>query len=111
MSVAAATLKKKLEAYEEVVIDVQWAQWPYVGRLGCEAGAASRPTGASSAGGLALECASSTTSFSFRAEDGIRALTVTGVQTCALPISARRRPGCRGRPARRPDRADPAGDR
>src|SRR5688572_32511893 len=36
--------------------------------------------------------------FSFRAEDGIRDLTVTGVQTCALPIS--RRPGAlrRSRP-------------
>src|SRR6266496_2736916 len=32
--------------------------------------------------------------FFFQAEDGIRALYVTGVQTCALPISAepRRRP-------------------
>src|SRR5688572_31878843 len=29
--------------------------------------------------------------FLFQAEDGIRDLTVTGVQTCALPISARRR--------------------
>src|SRR2546427_3157947 len=28
-------------------------------------------------------------SFFFQAEDGIRDLTVTGVQTCALPISAR----------------------
>src|SRR6266478_6694504 len=28
--------------------------------------------------------------FFFQAEDGIRYLTVTGVQTCALPISARR---------------------
>src|SRR2546430_13110026 len=27
-------------------------------------------------------------SFFFQAEDGIRYLTVTGVQTCALPISA-----------------------
>src|SRR5438270_2489029 len=27
--------------------------------------------------------------FFFQAEDGIRALTVTGVQTCALPISSR----------------------
>src|SRR5256886_3091516 len=32
--------------------------------------------------------------FFFQAEDGIRDLTVTGVQTCALPISL-------GRPARR----------
>src|SRR2546430_4738807 len=31
--------------------------------------------------------------FFFQAEDGIRDLTVTGVQTCALPISARRMPG------------------
>src|SRR2546430_4485988 len=30
--------------------------------------------------------------FFFQAEDGIRDLTVTGVQTCALPISVRRRP-------------------
>src|SRR5205085_7038399 len=28
-----------------------------------------------------------TASFLFQAEDGIRRLTVTGVQTCALPIS------------------------
>src|SRR2546427_6322621 len=28
-------------------------------------------------------------SFFFQAEDGIRDLTVTGVQTCALPISTR----------------------
>src|SRR2546430_8375054 len=28
--------------------------------------------------------------FFFQAEDGIRDLTVTGVQTCALPISARK---------------------
>src|SRR2546430_10355260 len=47
--------------------------------------------------------------FFFQAEDGIRDLTVTGVQTCALPISPRRRAG--GRRAARPDsRAnDPAG--
>src|SRR5688572_32155236 len=30
-------------------------------------------------------------SFFFKAEDGIRDLTVTGVQTCALPISTRQR--------------------
>src|SRR2546430_4340326 len=30
--------------------------------------------------------------FFFQAEDGIRDLTVTGVQTCALPISARELP-------------------
>src|SRR6266567_6240836 len=29
--------------------------------------------------------------FFFQAEDGIRDLTVTGVQTCALPISQRQR--------------------
>src|SRR2546427_48034 len=33
--------------------------------------------------------------FFFQAEDGIRDLTVTGVQTCALPIS-RRASGCAG---------------
>src|SRR2546430_10600652 len=32
--------------------------------------------------------------FFFQAEDGIRDLTVTGVQTCALPISALRAPRC-----------------
>src|SRR5256886_10375314 len=31
--------------------------------------------------------------FFFQAEDGIRDLTVTGVQTCALPICARAGPG------------------
>src|SRR2546422_6533895 len=38
--------------------------------------------------------------FFFQAEDGIRDVAVTGVQTCALPISARRRlprPRSRGR--------------
>src|SRR2546430_5996311 len=40
--------------------------------------------------------------FFFQAEDGIRDLTVTGVQTCALPIYRRG--------ARRPDRG-PAGAR
>src|SRR2546430_12196778 len=33
-------------------------------------------------------CESSFFFFFFQAEDGIRDLTVTGVQTCALPISA-----------------------
>src|SRR5204862_5884342 len=36
-----------------------------------------------------------TLSFFFQAEDGIRALYVTGVQTCALPIYAGERPPCR----------------
>src|SRR2546430_13264205 len=38
--------------------------------------------------GTVLTCASwrSAIEFSFQAEDGIRHLTVTGVQTCALPI-------------------------
>src|SRR2546430_12275957 len=35
--------------------------------------------------------------FFFQAEDGIRDLTVTGVQTCALPISQRRDPRPEGR--------------
>src|SRR5205085_3915094 len=33
--------------------------------------------------------------FFFQAEDGIRDLTVTGVQTCALPICCRRTPSLR----------------
>src|SRR5688572_32307315 len=37
--------------------------------------------------------------FFFQAEDGIRDLTVTGVQTCALPILLRNR---RSRPCERP---------
>src|SRR3989475_6355140 len=44
--------------------------------------------------------------FFFQAEDGIRYLTVTGVQTCALPIyplhGRRRDPERRGRPRRAP---------
>src|SRR2546427_6303684 len=40
---------------------------------------------------VALVTASSL--FFFQAEDGIRDLTVTGVQTCALPILARTRNG------------------
>src|SRR5712664_4785759 len=40
--------------------------------------------------------------FFFQAEDGIRDLIVTGVQTCALPISdVRRRPGISGQVRRR----------
>src|SRR2546426_5525535 len=34
----------------------------------------------------------STPSFFFQAEDGIRDYKVTGVQTCALPISCQRKP-------------------
>src|SRR5438270_7504582 len=36
----------------------------------------------------AARSSASVVSFFFQAEDGIRDLTVTGVQTCALPISA-----------------------
>src|SRR2546430_8180261 len=36
--------------------------------------------------------------FFFQAEDGIRDLTVTGVQTCALPILAKVAPELAGRP-------------
>src|SRR2546430_7182713 len=39
-----------------------------------------------SSGGLIQRAASSLVVFFFQAEDGIRDLTVTGVQTCALPI-------------------------
>src|SRR5207249_7462380 len=39
--------------------------------------------------------------FFFQAEDGIRDRNVTGVQTCALPISERPGPGRRGRHGRR----------
>src|SRR5205809_7292267 len=39
--------------------------------------------------------------FFFQAEDGIRDVAVTGVQTCALPISRRRRASRRLRPRAR----------
>src|SRR2546430_1062847 len=39
--------------------------------------------------------------FFFQAEDGIRDLTVTGVQTCALPISGSQRPGIGARTCHR----------
>src|SRR5207248_3552511 len=39
--------------------------------------------------------------FFFQAEDGIRDRTVTGVQTCALPISSQPRPDRGGRRALR----------
>src|SRR5690349_23139809 len=45
-------------------------------------------------------CSRATAPFFFQAEDGIRDLYVTGVQTCALPISTPR-PQRRYRPARR----------
>src|SRR2546430_16144313 len=44
--------------------------------------------------------------FFFQAEDGIRDLTVTGVQTCALPISA----GAQGQSAERERLGDRAPD-
>src|SRR5256886_9907649 len=53
--------------------------------------------------------------FFFQAEDGIRYLTVTGVQTCALPIFALRPAGLDARPESRRQRlrvaplAHPAG--
>src|SRR5207248_3703740 len=54
----------------------------------------------------ALESHSLVEDFFFQAEDGIRDRTVTGVQTCALPIFTRRlvarravRAGCRRRPS------------
>src|SRR5688500_19948968 len=50
--------------------------------------------------------------FFFQAEDGIRGYKVTGVQTCALPISAPptpcRGPRCRARGRRPPGRERPA---
>src|SRR3989440_8964167 len=53
--------------------------------------------------------------FFFQAEDGIRDLIVTGVQTCALPISPPARPWrpavapaeCAGRPGRTPSSREP----
>src|SRR5207245_7521162 len=51
--------------------------------------------------------------FFFQAEDGIRDATVTGVQTCALPISRGDRRRRRSARARAPDaraRRRPAGD-
>ena len=52
--------------------------------------------------------------FFFQAEDGIRDVAVTGVQTCALPILFRRQPGSRsveralgGVRVGHPDRLDP----
>src|SRR5207245_6419596 len=47
--------------------------------------------------------------FFFQAEDGIRDATVTGVQTCALPISARRLRRF-GRAAHERHRSPPARD-
>src|SRR2546430_6653165 len=46
--------------------------------------------------------------FFFQAEDGIRDLTVTGVQTCALPISSAGRPPVAARDPDGTTRALPA---
>src|SRR5437867_7623814 len=46
--------------------------------------------------------------FFFQAEDGIRDRTVTGVQTCALPISLLLRPAAPG-PAGRRSSGEPGG--
>src|SRR5205085_4676984 len=54
------------------------------------------------AGSVPQECAFGLVFFFFQAEDGIRDLTVTGVQTCALPISRwRTSTRCAGRWASR----------
>src|SRR2546430_5399137 len=45
--------------------------------------------------------------FFFQAEDGIRDLTVTGVQTCALPISAAWRDPARATPSGHATRRTP----
>src|SRR5688572_18924835 len=61
-------------------------------------GAATTTTASTAAGApvavldTGIELANADLDFFFRAKDGIRALTVTGVQTCALPISRRARP-------------------
>src|SRR2546430_13083189 len=69
---------------------VGWLGWCVCRKLwwsGCGAAAWRKDEGGSSAGAAArrgdrrLNCF-----FFFQAEDGIRDLTVTGVQTCALPI-------------------------
>src|SRR5262249_59081580 len=49
--------------------------------------------------------------FFFQAEDGIRDWSVTGVQTCALPISTRRSPTRGGRGWRDPTPISPPRDR
>src|SRR2546430_13619939 len=45
--------------------------------------------------------------FFFQAEDGIRDLTVTGVQTCALPISVANAVGAKSTEDHRMHRANP----
>src|SRR2546427_8340768 len=47
--------------------------------------------------------------FFFQAEDGIRDLTVTGVQTCALPISLRPDRACDHQAQPQPSGARPRG--
>src|SRR5256886_9001499 len=65
---------------------------------------------------LAGTCLCLTFFFFFQAEDGIRDLTVTGVQTCALPICVEQRePGLGESGRREPDdlgetRSDPGAD-
>src|SRR5438270_1241420 len=49
-------------------------------------------------------CKAIAVAFFFQAEDGIRVLTVTGVQTCALPIWLTNRAGV-STPAKRPHQA------
>src|SRR5256886_12315528 len=50
-------------------------------------GASCRMCGVRLRASISLPCISPVFYFFFQAEDGIRDLTVTGVQTCALPIS------------------------
>src|SRR5256885_13722067 len=49
--------------------------------------------------------------FFFQAEDGIRDYKVTGVQTCALPISFSEGRACRACRRKAADQEAPAGDR
>src|SRR4051794_20579919 len=57
---------------------------------------------------LFLELAVGDLNFVFQAEDGIRDGRVTGVQTCALPISTARRPTCTSSADGSPTSSSPA---
>src|SRR5207245_6852332 len=80
------------------------SQWTRTGAVKCSIHAASLPADPALRPGEAELQLCGSGVFFFQAEDGIRDATVTGVQTCALPISAIR--WARSASLDRPDRVE-----
>src|SRR6266542_2417683 len=111
MSVVAVSLKKKIDPLHASGVDVRAAVDRLVhvdvaiADIDIEAARRVRE------GSFRVVDRSTLLAFVFQAEDGIRVATVTGVQTCALPISSRCRPARRKRTTFASTPRTPAGSR